>query len=209
MDSPNNIFKYFPDFSPSQKEKIRKLHSLYSIWTNKINLISRKDMDFFYERHVLHSLAIAKTIAFRPDTQIMDAGTGGGFPGIPLAILFPETSFHLVDSTGKKIKIVKEISELLELDNITTIQERIENVRGSYDFIISRAVARMSVFYSWVQGKVKKISSNEFENGILYLKGGNLREEMNKLGKPYNSYSISDYFSEPFFETKKIIHVPM
>ncbi len=209
MDSPDNLFKYFPELSSLQKDKIKKLKSLYSSWTNKINLISRKDIDFFYERHVLHSLAIAKIISFQQGTRIMDAGTGGGFPGIPLAILFPEVSFHLVDSTRKKIRVVNEISNLLELDNVTATGERVENVEGSYDFIISRAVTRMSVFYGWVHGKVNNKSFNPLNNGILYLKGGDLEEEMNKLGKPYTSFSVSDYFFEPFFETKKVIHLPV
>jgi 16S rRNA (guanine527-N7)-methyltransferase len=209
MDSTKNIFRYFPDLSQTQKNQIQRLQSLYSDWNNKINVISRKDMDFFYERHVLHSLAIAKTIMFQPGTKIMDAGTGGGFPGIPLAILFPDVSFHLVDSTGKKLKIVNDISDSLTLDNVSATRERIENVDGSFDFIISRAVAKMSVFYSWVQGKVNKTSFNNLDNGILYLKGGDLGEEMNELGKPYTTYSISDYFSEPFFKTKKLIYVAL
>jgi len=203
------IFQYFPALSTSQKDKIQELGHLYGDWNDKINLISRKDMNFFYERHVLHSLAIAAIMKFRSGTRVMDAGTGGGFPGIPLAILFPEVSFHLVDSIGKKIKVVKKISSSLKLENVTAAQARVETLSGPFNNIVSRAVTSMSTFYSWVHKIVDKTSSDEPENGILFLKGGDLVEEITKLGKPHKIYALSDYFSETFFETKKLIYVPV
>ena len=209
MDSPEKVFQYFPALSTYQKDKIQDLGHLYSNWNDKINLISRKDMDLFYERHVLHSLAIAKIMKFRSGTRVMDAGTGGGFPGIPLAILFPEVSFHLVDSIGKKIKVVKKVSNSLKLENVTAVQARVETIRGSFDFIICRAVTRMSTFYDWVYRTIDKTTSNEPGNGILFLKGGDLVEEITELGKPHKIYTLSDYFSETFFETKKLIYVPV
>ncbi len=209
MDSPEKVFQYFPALSSFQKDKIQVLGRLYNDWNSKINLVSRKDMDFFYERHVLHSLAIAKIMKFQPGARVMDAGTGGGFPGIPLAILFPDVSFYLVDSIGKKIKAVKMISNSLKLENVTAIQARVETMQGKFDFIVSRAVNRMSTFYHWVHKKINNSLPGETGNGILFLKGGDLIEEINELGKPTTTHALSDYFSEPFFETKKLVYVPV
>ena len=179
------IQRYFPNLSDLQYKQLKALGELYSDWNAKINVISRKDMEHFYERHVLHSLAIAKVIQFKPDTQILDVGTGGGFPGVPLAILFPEVSFHLVDSIGKKIKVVQEVSNALELTNLSAEHARAEQVSGHFDFVVSRAVTRLTEFYPWVQNKFNKKSFNDLDNGILYLKGVDLMEEFDQLKKPY------------------------
>jgi 16S rRNA (guanine527-N7)-methyltransferase len=203
------IFRYFPDLTSQQKDQFEALFDLYKFWNDQINVISRKDFDAFYERHVLHSLAISKFIQFKPETQILDVGTGGGFPGIPLAILFPETHFHLVDSIGKKITVVQEVSAALGLKNCKAEQIRAEQVRSQYDFIVSRAVTRMKEFYGWVHDKVKADSRNNLDNGILYLKGGDLDEEMGELKQPYSIYHLSDYFKEEFFETKHVVYVPL
>ncbi len=209
MGAPDIILKYFPDLSESQKFQFAQLYSLYKEWNEKINVISRKDIDNLYINHVLHSLGIAKVISFEPGAAILDVGTGGGFPGIPLAIMFPQSQFHLVDSIGKKITVVKNIAESLGLINVTAEQARAEQLKGEYDFIVSRAVTRLKEFYSWIHRKAKKKSAHELYNGILYLKGGDLEEELSELKKPYQLFSLSDYFKEEYFETKKIVYVPL
>lgn len=203
------ILKYFPELSEEQKRKFLLLQELYEEWNNKINVISRKDIDQLYERHVLHSLSIAKVIQFKPNTKILDIGTGGGFPGIPLAILFPECKFHLVDSIGKKIKVVQEVSSALDLKNIKAEQIKAKQIRDTYDFIVSRAVTAFPVFYNWVRKKVNQESQNKLKNGILYLKGGDLEEELKKFKSRISSFEISEFFTESFFETKKIIYLPI
>jgi len=201
------ISHYFPTLSTLQVAQFSKLLNLYTIWNNQINVISRKDLDNFYERHVLHSLGIAKVYSFQPGTTVLDVGTGGGFPGIPLAILFPETNFVLVDSIGKKIKVVNEVASALGLTNVQAHHLRAEQVKGTFDFVISRAVTAMPVFVEWVKNKIKKgKASDGFSNGILYLKGGDLTEEFKGLSGKFKEYPLSNYFSEDFFETKKVIH---
>jgi 16S rRNA (guanine527-N7)-methyltransferase len=202
------ILSYFPNLSEKQIEQFDRLQELYADWNAKINVISRKDMDQFYIHHVLHSLGIAQVMRFQPGTKVLDIGTGGGFPGIPLAILFPETHFHLVDSIGKKITVVKEVAKALKLSNVEAQQARAETLVRKYDFVISRAVTRMINFYPWVKGKIKREDFNEFPNGILYLKGGDVDEEMEETGKSYVTYHLSDYFKEDFFETKKVVYMP-
>lgn len=202
------IFNYFPNLTDFQKKQFEKLQELYQDWNLKINVVSRKDIDELYLRHVLHSLGIAKVMSFLPKTNILDVGTGGGFPGIPLAILFPETQFHLVDSIGKKIKVVEEVAAGLELENIKTTHGRVEEVNQVYDFIISRAVAQMETFVRWTKDKIAKKPRHELKNGILYLKGGDLREELQSFPKA-TIYNLSEYFSEDFFETKKVVHLPL
>lgn len=202
------IFKYFPNLTEKQKNQYCKLEILYQDWNLKINVVSRKDIDELYLRHVLHSLAIAKVIEFKPNSKILDVGTGGGFPGIPLAILFPETQFHLVDSIGKKIKVVNEVVEGLGLLNVKTTNKRVEDTKGTYDFIISRAVAQMETFVNWTKGKIAKKQQHNLKNGILYLKGGDLSEEL-KLFSSTNTYDLTSFFDEEFFETKKIVHLPL
>ncbi|MCS5490476.1 16S rRNA (guanine(527)-N(7))-methyltransferase RsmG [Algoriphagus limi] len=202
------ILSYFPNLSARQIEQFDQLKALYEDWNAKINVISRKDMDQFYVHHVIHSLGIAKVMRFQPGTKVLDIGTGGGFPGIPLAILFPDTHFHLVDSIGKKITVVKEVARALKLSNVEAQQARAETLVRKYDFVISRAVTRMINFYPWVKGKIRKEDFNEFPNGILYLKGGDVDEEMEETGKSYVTYHLSDYFKEDFFETKKVVYMP-
>jgi 16S rRNA (guanine527-N7)-methyltransferase len=202
------ILKYFPDLSPDQKDKFSKLKPIYEEWNEKINVISRKDMDYFYEKHVLHSLGIAKVMEFKPGTKVLDIGTGGGFPGIPLAILFPETHFHLVDSIGKKITVVKDVARQLKLSNVEAQQTRAEDLVRRYDFIISRAVTKFANFIPWVKGKFKREDFNEFQNGIFLLKGGDVDAEMEERDLSYVSYHLDDYFKEEFFETKKVVYVP-
>ena len=202
------INKYFTDLTDNQRIQFEKLNELYQDWNLKINVVSRKDIDELYLRHVLHSLGIAKVIKFEPGSKVMDVGTGGGFPGIPLAILFPETQFHLVDSIGKKIKVVNEVVAGLGLENVNTTNGRVEEVKDTYDFIVSRAVAQMETFVRWVKGRISKQQNHELRNGILYLKGGDLSEEL----KRYTSatiYDLTDYFQEDFFETKKVVHLPV
>ncbi|MEJ6793164.1 MAG: 16S rRNA (guanine(527)-N(7))-methyltransferase RsmG [Lacinutrix sp.] len=202
------ILKYFPNLSEDQINKFIKLESLYQDWNLKINVVSRKDIDELYLRHVLHSLAIAKVMAFKDETKIIDVGTGGGFPGIPLAILFPECDFHLVDSIAKKLKVVNEVAEGLGLENVKTTHSRIEDIKGTYDFVISRAVAAMPTFVHWIKGKVAKQHNNNLKNGILYLKGGDLTQELQDY-KTATVYNISDFYSEDFYETKKVVHLPI
>lgn len=201
-----HILTYFKDLTLQQKEQFAALKSVYESWNTKINVISRKDMDSFYERHVLHSLAIAKVQVFNPSSDIMDVGTGGGFPGIPLAILFPEVNFTLVDSIGKKIKVVKEVAKEIGLENVTAINSRVELIDKKFDFIVSRAVTQMPEFVKWNKGKVKKDGKHELPNGILYLKGGDLSEELATFTN-VQLYNISDFFTEDFFETKKVVYL--
>ena len=205
MDS---IFNYFDDLTELQVAQFGQLQELYSSWNEKINVISRKDVDELFVRHVLHSLAIAKVQAFKPGSHILDVGTGGGFPGIPLAILFPETEFYLVDSIGKKIKVVQGVAEELGLQNVKAEQIRAEEVKGDFDFIVSRAVTQMPAFVAWVKGKIKKTQNHELANGILYLKGGDLTEELALFPKA-TLYDLSTFFDEDFFETKKVVHLPL
>jgi len=204
----DEILKYFPDLTDIQKEQFVKLDFLYHDWNEKINVISRKDIDALYTKHILHSLGIAKIINFEPGTYVLDVGTGGGFPGIPLAILFPETRFYLIDIIAKKIKVVQAVAEGLELKNVKAEQMRAENVKGDFDFIVSRAVTNMPDFVSWVKTKVKKNNKHELKNGILYLKGGDLTEELKDFPKA-KEYNLSDFFEDEFFETKKVVHVPL
>lgn len=206
MDS-KIIFDHFPNLSEDQKAQFEQLSNLYQDWNQKINVVSRKDIDELYLRHVLHSLGIAKIQEFKPGSRILDVGTGGGFPGIPLAILFPEVEFTLVDAIGKKIKVVQEVIHGLELKNVTAIHSRVEEIKGSFDFIVSRAVAAMPTFVHWTKGKVKKESLHERKNGILYLKGGDLTEEL-KGYKTVSIYNLDTFFNEPFFETKKVVYLP-
>lgn len=202
------ILKYFPDLSEDQTQQFQKLESLYQDWNLKINVVSRKDIDELYLRHVLHSLAIAKVIEFKAGSKVMDVGTGGGFPGIPLAIMFPETQFHLVDSIAKKLKVVDEVVEGLGLTNVKTTHTRVEEINDTYDFIVSRAVAAMPTFVHWVKGKIAKTQNHNLKNGILYLKGGDLSEEL-KDYRTATLYDLTEFYSEPFFETKKVVHLPM
>ncbi len=202
------IQKYFTDLTEQQLHQFGQLQELYKDWNLKINVVSRKDIDELYLRHVLHSLGIAKVIKFQPNARVMDVGTGGGFPGIPLAILFPETRFHLVDAIGKKIKVVNEVVEGLGLKNVKTSNCRVEEVKDTYDFIVSRAVAQMETFVHWTKGKIAKKQNHELKNGILYLKGGDLTEELQKYTTA-TIYDLTNYFDEPFFETKKVVHLPV
>ncbi|MGB3466756.1 MAG: 16S rRNA (guanine(527)-N(7))-methyltransferase RsmG [Cyclobacteriaceae bacterium] len=208
MEGVALLEKYFPDLSDQQKSQFEKLASLYEDWNTKINVISRKDIHEIYIRHVLHSLGLAKHITFLPDAEIMDVGTGGGFPGIPLAILFPDANFTLVDSIGKKIKVVKEVSLALGLKNVEAFHDRAEKIDKKFDFVVSRAVTRIGPFYQWVKYKFLKESSHEAKNGIFYLKGGDLTEELRESGLRYKLYNLSDSFEEEFFETKKVLYVP-
>ena len=202
------VFKYFPNLSDNQRQQFVALENLYKDWNLKINVVSRKDIEELYLRHVLHSLGIAMVQPFKPGSDILDVGTGGGFPGIPLAILFPESNFILVDSIGKKIKVVEEVVHGLQLKNVTPINSRVEELNKQYDFIVSRAVAAMPTFVHWVKGKIKKESMHERRNGILYLKGGDLIEEL-KNYRNAQTFELSDYFSEDFFKTKKVVYLPM
>jgi 16S rRNA (guanine527-N7)-methyltransferase len=201
------LIKYFPEITAEQQAQFAQLQELYTLWNGQINVISRKDIDLLYERHVLHSLGIAKVMAFLPGESVLDVGTGGGFPGIPLAILFPETNFHLVDSIGKKIKVVTEIAAALGLTNVRATHARAEEIKEQFDFVVSRAVTQLKDFYPWVKGKFKKQSTNKLPNGILYLKGGDLTQEIADAGLAVQQYHLKDYFEEEFFETKQVIYV--
>ncbi len=203
------ITNYFPNLTETQLQQFAALQNLYEHWNLQINVISRKDIDLLYERHVLHSLGIAKVVNFKPKTTIMDVGCGGGFPGIPLAILFPESNFYLVDSIGKKIKVVNEVVTALGLKNVQAEQKRAEEVKEKFEFIISRAVTESSVFYRWVQNNISKKQFNNLPNGILFLKGGNLKEEFLEFKKRVIFYELKDYFSEDFFQTKMVVYLPM
>lgn len=201
------ILKYFPDLSVEQQDKFARLGDLYTEWNSKINVVSRKDIEELYIRHVLHSLGIAKVQKFLAGSHILDIGTGGGFPGIPLAIMNPDSDFILVDSIGKKIKVVNEVAKALGLSNVKGVHGRAENVEEQFDFIVSRAVTRMKPFYQWTKGKFKKESRHDRKNGILYLKGGDLNEEMAESKLRYKLFDLTDYFEEDFFETKKVVYV--
>lgn len=211
------ILKYFPDLTSRQKEQYAALFDLYNYWNGQINVISRKDIDQLYLRHVLHSLAIAKVCSFSAGSRIMDVGTGGGFPGIPLAIMFPEAEFTLIDSIGKKIKVVEEVAKGAGLENVTAVHGRAEQQPDAkFDYVVSRAVTDMKAFTGWVWNKIRKQdrsgSPGQLSNGILYLKGGDLEgglgEELAAVKKPYAFYEISDFFGEEFFDTKKIVYIP-
>lgn len=202
------ILKYFPGLSEEQADRFKQLGPLYSEWNARINVISRKDIGALYTRHVLHSLGIARVQPFNPGSRILDVGTGGGFPGIPLAILFPETEFYMVDAIGKKIKVVQAVAEALELDNVTAGHTRAEKVKGQFDFVVSRAVTNMPDFVKWVNNKTSREHRHDLKNGILYLKGGDLSEELKPFPK-VTEYRLSDYFREDFFDTKKVVHLPL
>ena len=202
------ILGYFSELSETQIIQFTKLKELYTFWNAQINVISRKDIDELYNRHVLHSLGIAKVLTFKKNTTILDVGTGGGFPGIPLAILFPESNFYLVDSIGKKIKVVNEIATELQLKNVKAEHIRAEKVIGKFDFIVSRAVTNMDDFVKWVRKKIAKKQRHSIKNGILYLKGGDLTEELRNFPKA-TIYNLTDYFEDPFYETKKVVHIPL
>jgi 16S rRNA (guanine527-N7)-methyltransferase len=208
----NNIsllLKYFPNLTDKQQEQFGKLQELYQIWNSQINVISRKDIEHLYERHVLHSLGIVKAISFKPGTKILDVGTGGGFPGIPLAIMFPDCHFHLVDSIGKKIKVVNEVAAAVGIENVYAEQLRAEQVKDKFDFVVSRAVTRLPEFMEWIKGKFLKTNSNDLPNGVLYLKGGDLTEELAPVKQKIKIYNLPDFFEEEFFETKKVVYVRM
>lgn len=201
------IRNYFPDITPVQVSQFEKMGELYREWNEKINVVSRKDIDSLYEKHILHSLGIAKVSSFKSGTEVLDVGTGGGFPGIPLAVMFPDSQFTLVDSIGKKIKVVEEVSAGLGLTNVKALNCRVEQVDDQFDFVVSRAVTRFAPFYEWVKNKFLKGGFNDLDNGILYLKGGDLEEEMKEYGKKYRIFDLNNFFSEEFFETKKVVYV--
>lgn len=203
------IYKYFPNLSKEQKDQMLQLFDLYSLWNGQINVISRKDIDLLYERHILHSLGIAKVMEFKAGTQVMDVGTGGGFPGIPLAVLFPETQFTLVDSIGKKIKVVTEVAAALGLKNVQAFHKRAEELDQKFHFVVSRAVTEFPVFHSWVKTKFLKENFNDLPNGILYLKGGDLKEEFGRFYNQAKFHDLKDFFTEEFFETKKVVYFKM
>jgi 16S rRNA (guanine527-N7)-methyltransferase len=202
------ISKYFPSLTDLQKEQLIASKDLYEAWNMKINVISRKDIESLYLKHILHSMSIAKIINFKAGSTVLDVGTGGGFPGIPLAILFPETKFHLIDVIAKKIKVVHAVSAGIGLENVVATQQRAELVTDSFDFIVSRAVTKMDEFVKWIQPAVKKKSEHSIQNGVLYLKGGDLAAELQNFPKA-TIYPLSNFFEEAFFETKKIVHVPL
>ncbi|AWK04400.1 16S rRNA (guanine(527)-N(7))-methyltransferase RsmG [Flavobacterium crocinum] len=204
----DEILKYFPNLTDLQIEQFQKLDFLYHDWNEKINVISRKDIDSLYTKHILHSLGIAKIMKFEAGTTVLDVGTGGGFPGIPLAILFPETRFYLIDVIAKKIKVVQGVADALELKNVKAEQKRAELVKGDFDFIVSRAVTNMPDFVSWIKDKIKKQHKHKLKNGILYLKGGDLAEELKDFPNA-TLYDLADHFEDEFFETKKVVHLPL
>lgn len=203
------ILKYFPNLTERQREQFAALLPLYEEWNAQINVISRKDMEHFYEHHVLHSLAIAKVMEFASMTEVLDVGTGGGFPGVPLAIMFPDARFTLIDSIGKKIKVVNDVIGRLELTNSKAMQIRAEQLDGEYDFVVSRAVTTLGEFVPWVKGKMSKSQYNKLRNGILYLKGGDLTNELFTFRHKVKTWDISEWFEEEFFETKKVIYLPL
>lgn len=205
----NEVLSYFPNLSQKAKDQLAQLLPLYEEWNSQINVISRKDLDQLYTRHVLHSLAIHKFLQFAPGSRVLDIGTGGGFPGIPLAILNPEVNFVLVDSIGKKIKVVQEVSQALGLTNVTAIHERAEKVKGPFDFVMSRAVAELRLLLQWSNGKLSKKQINALPNGIICLKGGDLTEEFKGLPKEIEVYDLQQWFADPFFETKKLVYLPL
>ena len=203
-----NIEKYYPDLSKKQIKQFTDLKELYEYWNSQINVISRKNIDSLYINHILHSLAIAKVIKFKKGTTVMDIGTGGGFPGIPLAILFPQVDFYLIDSIGKKIKVVQEISQALDLRNVEARHQRAQEFKKPIDFVVSRAVTRMDVFVPWIKKNISKKSKHDLPNGVLYLKGGDLTEELKNFPKA-RIFALSDFYEEDFFETKKIVYIPL
>jgi len=205
----DKIVKYFPDLTERQREQLAALLPLYEEWNAQINVISRKDMDHFYEHHVLHSLAIAKAVRFKPMAEVLDVGTGGGFPGVPLAIMFPDARFTLIDSIGKKIKVVSDVIDRLGLANTKALQIRAEQLDGEFDFVVSRAVTTLPEFVPWVKGKISKTQYHTLHNGILYLKGGDLDAELASFRKKVRTWNISDWFDEEYFETKKVIYLPL
>lgn len=204
-----NLDSHFSNLSATQQQQLQQLLPLYTFWNAQINVVSRKDIDLLMERHVLHSLAIAKIVDFQKGTKIMDVGTGGGFPGIPLAILYPDVDFLLIDSIAKKIKVVNEVAQSLGLKNVKAVHDRAENVTQKFDFIVSRAVTKMPTFINWVKDKIDPISINEFPNGILYLKGGDLTEELSTVKQHYKEFDISEFYSDEFYETKKVVYVQL
>jgi len=206
---PEFISRYFPSLSDTQISQFSALRELYEEWNRKINVISRKDMDNFHIHHVLHSLAIAKVVSFVPGTRVLDAGTGGGFPGIPLAILFPDAEFTLLDSIGKKIMVVDSVSRELKLENVIPVRRRVEEDKGNYDFVTSRAVSSFPDFVRLTKGRIIKNDRNSISNGILYLKGGDVSDDLAFFGTRLKIWDISNFFSEPFFITKKILHLPV
>jgi 16S rRNA (guanine527-N7)-methyltransferase len=203
------VLKYFPDLTQQQKDHFAALQGLYSEWNEKINVISRKDIEQLYERHVVHSLAIYKFLPFQPGSKILDIGTGGGFPGIPLAIMMPDVQFHLTDSIGKKIKVVQEVADALGLKNVKAEHIRSEQVKEKYDFVVSRAVAELKTLLAWSNGKVLKDNKNALPNGLICLKGGDLKDELKEVKRQKEIYSLTEYFSEEFFETKKLVYVSL
>lgn len=203
------ILQHFPDLTEKQIAQFGQLAELYVYWNERINVVSRKDIGNLYEKHVLHSLAIAKVHRFNAGSEILDVGTGGGFPGIPLAILFPDCRFHLVDSIGKKIRVVKEVSKAIGLENVRAEQIRAEQIKGSYDFVVSRAVSKLAVFYPWIRRKIRPGRQFKFKNGLLYLKGGDLKAEIKESGlQRVRTFNISDFYKEEFFQTKQVVYVP-
>jgi 16S rRNA (guanine527-N7)-methyltransferase len=204
----DKLTEIFPSLSASQIEKFKNLPILYEDWNSKINVISRKDINFFYQRHLLHSLGIAKVLQFLPNAKILDVGTGGGFPGIPLAILFPQTHFFLIDSIGKKIKVVKEVTKALDLKNISVSKIRAENFNEKVDFVVSRAVTKMDVFVPWVKKNIRSTHQHSVKNGILYLKGGDLTQELFKFPKA-QEFDLAQHFDDAFFKMKKVVYVPL